>query len=111
MPIIPKRGTKRTRQKPKPQGRRRNSNQQFYNSTAWRRLAKQVERESKGLCEECKRNGRITDATGRKGVTDHIIRVNDRWDLRLQRNNLQRLCNSCHNKKSGREAHNTTNEK
>ena len=107
MPRTPTTGSRRKTTPPRkaPQSGRKHNNQKFYNSAQWRRLAKQVERETNGLCEECKKAGRLKDATGRKGVTDHIIPIRRDWSLRLTRSNLQRLCNKCHNIKSGKEAH------
>lgn len=34
---------------------------------------------------------------------DHILRIEDRPDLRLDLNNLQTLCNECHSRKTRRE--------
>jgi 5-methylcytosine-specific restriction protein A len=75
----------------------------FYNSAQWRKTAKLYEQHSP-LCEECLSKGKETDATGRKGVTDHIKRVKD-GGAKYDFENLQRLCNHCHAVKSGKEAH------
>jgi len=50
------------------------------------------------LCSWCSDVGRVKPAR----VVDHIVRVRDGgefWDL----NNLQTMCDACHNAKSGRE--------
>lgn len=123
MSFIPTRGTKSSRRKATPHARRKRPNQGFYNSMKWRRIAKRVEREQP-ICEECEKKGLITDATGRKGVTDHKFTLNEALRLfekgsisiytfnqyAYGRANLQRLCNRCHNSKSGREAHQKSSE-
>lgn len=106
MPTVPKKHTRR----PyiaygirKAQGRRKNPNYKFYNSKEWRQCAKAYE-SSNPICEQCEKAGNIVDATGRKGVTDHIRPINQ-GGAKFAPENLQRLCNRCHNKKSGSEAH------
>jgi len=80
-------------------GRRVNANSAFYNSPAWRknRLAYLMQNP---YCVLCMEDDRIEPAT----VVDHIVRVNDGGD-RMAWHNLQSLCSTCHNSKSGREAH------
>ena len=52
------------------------------------------------LCEECKRKGRVTLATD----VDHIEPFDGVSDSRrLEWNNLQSLCRSCHNEKTARQ--------
>ena len=81
------------------QGGRWTSNNRFYTSTRRRALrAKKIQADP--LCEECLRQGRTTPAT----VVDHIEPIN-RGGEALAWDNLQSLCASCHNKKSGRESH------
>lgn len=82
---------------------RKNPNQKFYNSTAWRKL-RAIKIAQTPCCEECERQGIITDATGRKGVIDHKTPINEGGEP-LEMDNLETLCNKCHNRKSGREAH------
>lgn len=70
-----------------------------YNSARWKRLRLLVLRDSP-LCANCHANHRIEPAK----VVDHIVRVRDGgefWDI----DNLQTLCQRCHNSKSGRESH------
>lgn len=64
----------------------------FYDTKAWKELRYQVLLEAGFICEMCKRN----EAT----VADHIIPTLVRWDLRLERDNIQALCVSCHNQKT-----------
>lgn len=60
---------------------------QFYNSKAWRQLSKIVLNEHYYVCAKC--GG---DAT----LSDHIIPVRIAWELRLDKANLQPLCEACH---------------
>lgn len=80
-------------------------NKKTYGSWKWRKFSKEY-KERNPLCVKCKEVG-ITSATE---VTDHIERVNLGGDVYDERN-LQPLCKSCHNKKSGREAHGYSEKK
>lgn len=67
----------------------------FYKSKEWRKLSHHWLM-MHPLCESCKRRGIM-----RKGdVVDHIIELRDDFSKRLNKNNLQTLCYSCHNKKT-----------
>ncbi|MFB7142064.1 HNH endonuclease [Gottfriedia sp. NPDC056225] len=68
----------------------------FYDSTLWKKVRDLVMRRDLGLCQQCKREDKITLAD----VVDHIIPIKKRWDLRLDKDNLQALCHKCHNKKT-----------
>lgn len=68
---------------------------QFYSSKAWRELRYQVLLDCGFICEECDRN----EAT----IGDHIIPTKVRWDLRLDRGNIQGICPECHNKKTAED--------
>lgn len=81
------------------QGRRIEANTPFYQSQQWRRVRKQY-LEQHPLCVECQSEGRIVPAR----VVDHIKPINE-GGARFDFKNLQGLCDKCHNKKSGREAH------
>lgn len=74
-------------------------NKQTYNSTRWRKFSKAY-KERYPLCVKCKEKGIISKTE----VTDHIERVNLGGDI-YNESNLQPLCKSCHNSKSGKEAH------
>ena len=74
-------------------------NSSFYSSKRWRSLRNYFIQKNP-LCAQCKRNKIIKGAQ----CVDHIK------PLRLggspvDENNLQSLCNNCHDKKSSREAH------
>lgn len=59
----------------------------FYNSKAWRDLSKLVLNEHYYVCVMCR-----GDAT----LADHIVPVRVDWSKRLDKNNIQPLCESCH---------------
>ena len=75
-----------------------------YHTTRWRKLRLHV-LIHEPLCRECAKNGRVTAAN----VIDHITPVSTGKDeaerdiLHWDNNNLQPLCDSCHNSKSGKE--------
>jgi 5-methylcytosine-specific restriction enzyme A len=71
--------------------------QALYNSTAWRRF-RRVFLADHPLCVECGALGRVTAAN----VVDHVVAIRDGgaiWDEA----NLQPLCATHHDAKSGRE--------
>lgn len=73
-----------------------------YKTKRWRRLREIVLQKSP-LCVTCRDDGRVTPAR----VVDHITPVRrggSFWGL----DNLQPLCDACHNHKSGRESHGLT---
>jgi 5-methylcytosine-specific restriction enzyme A len=70
----------------------------FYAKKAWRNLRAAKLREDP-LCIQCKAKGQLISAT----VVDHIIPRRANPDLELSWDNLQSLCESCHNTKSAKE--------
>lgn len=65
----------------------------FYKSTAWQKKRVQALRRDEYLCRRCKDEfGLITIAD----MVDHIIPTKVEWELRLDIDNLQALCNECH---------------
>ena len=85
--------------KRKQHGRRKERNYTFYNSQLWRNFRKHFI-QNNPLCIECEKIGVIKAAN----VVDHITPINEGGN-KLDVTNLQSLCHSHHNKKSGREAH------
>ena len=71
--------------------------QAFYTSSQWRAVRAQKLQEQP-CCEECLRHGIITPAT----LVDHIIPIKQ-GGARLDFDNLQSLCWSCHSRKSVEE--------
>ena len=82
---------------PKKPFERENSNQEFYNSRAWRNCRK-LFLELNPLCKHCD----VVGLTEPAKVVDHIVPINKGGD-RFNYDNLQALCVSCHNKKSARD--------
>ena len=70
---------------------------EFYSSKAWRSL-RRYKAQISPLCEECERKGLVEP--GRE--VDHRIAIKD-GGQRLDINNLQNLCRSCHARKSSLE--------
>lgn len=65
----------------------------FYKSTAWVKKRKQALRRDEYLCRRCKDEfGLITIAT----LVDHIVPSKVEWELRLDIDNLQAMCDECH---------------
>jgi 5-methylcytosine-specific restriction endonuclease McrA len=71
----------------------------FYQSREWRKLRVDVIEEQKGRCQMCGRSYKI------HGVTihvDHIVPISIDWSRRLDKTNLQVLCEDCNLGKSNR---------
>ena len=81
-------------EKPKKERQTRRARWHGYGTTRWRRMRK-VMLAADPLCRECS-----AIAT----VLDHIQPVRDGGDP-WHHDNLQPLCSTCHNSKSGRESH------
>ena len=84
----------------KPQGRRKRGNQEIYKDKRWKAVRKLALSRDEYVCVKCIEKGLITPAK----VVDHVDPINlggAAFDL----NNLQSLCDPCHNSKSGGEAH------
>lgn len=71
--------------------------QAFYTSKAWKSTRMHKLRDQP-LCEECLRQNRITPAV----LVDHIIPIKN-GGAKLDYNNLQSLCQVCHEIKSIKE--------
>lgn len=72
---------------------------EFYHSKEWKRVRRVALIRDKHLCQHCLAKKRITPAD----VVDHVVPVRVDWNKRLSLNNLQSLCNSCHNKKTAED--------
>lgn len=65
----------------------------FYKSSAWQKKRKQALRRDEYICKRCKDEfGLITIAT----LVDHIVPTKVEWELRLDIDNLQAMCDECH---------------
>lgn len=69
----------------------------FYHSVAWKKARKLAIMKSHGLCVQCYEEGKIVP--GR--VVDHIIPLKEDWTKATDIDNLQYLCQTCHNRKTG----------
>lgn len=78
--------------------RKRNINT-FYHTPEWRRLRKRFINKNP-LCVSCGDKGIVKAAQ----VVDHITPIR-LGGMALSWDNLQSMCHSCHNSKSGGEAH------
>lgn len=69
----------------------------FYSSWQWKELRFQVLKLQGRACQCCGATAGTRDATGKpvKIVVDHIKPISKFWELRLQRTNLQVLCDEC----------------
>lgn len=75
---------------------------EIYATTEWRKVRLFVIARANGLCEECKKRGKIE-----KGKeVDHIEELTDEnkhlWEIAYNPENLQYLCAPCHNNKHSR---------
>lgn len=70
----------------------------IYGSNRWRKLREIVLKRDGGLCQQCRREGRITVAD----VVDHIVELRD-GGCAFCEDNLESLCHACHAKKTARE--------
>lgn len=67
----------------------------FYHSREWKSVRDKVAKRDGGLCQQCMRDGRTTPYD----VVDHIVEIED-GGSKLNMDNLECLCHSCHNKKT-----------
>lgn len=66
----------------------------FYKSAAWQKCRAVVMLRDHYLCQPCLKRDRIVPAD----LVHHIKHLEDEPDLALDPNNLESVCNSCHNK-------------
>lgn len=74
------------------------SSRVFYGTAAWKSLRDRKLKKDP-LCQVCLSNGFLKDGHD----IDHIIEIKDDYSLRLDINNLQTLCRSCHMHKTHKE--------
>lgn len=66
----------------------------FYNSKAWKDLRKFIMQRDNYLCVHCAKEGIAEAAID----VNHIKKLKDAWDDRLNQDNLEALCRKCHAK-------------
>lgn len=65
----------------------------FYGGGDWVRLRAVAMVRDNHLCQRCLKSNRLQAAH----VVHHLIEVRDDWNKRLDLNNLESLCHTCHN--------------
>jgi len=81
----------------------------FYNTKRWRKKRKYILARDSYLCRECRKYGRTAEAKAVHHITPieefalklikGIIDIAEFFRLALEDDNLESLCNPCHNKK------------
>jgi len=71
----------------------------FYNSEAWKKVRRLALIRDNHCCVKCHEEGRVVRASH----VDHILELQDSWELRSELTNLQSLCIPCHTKKTAEE--------
>lgn len=66
----------------------------FYHSYKWQQKKAHILRRAEYACEECKRYGRMIEAT----EVHHVKHLEGYPELALDDSNLKALCKGCHNK-------------
>ena len=93
-----KANTKRYNQEVR-QNRRNKEYTAFYNSTQWRKLRQQVLIRDNYMCQHCLADGIVND---KDLIVHHKIELKRDWSKRLDMENLEAVCVSCHNKIHGK---------
>lgn len=74
----------------------------FYHTARWRQTRERALRRDRYQCQECKRYGRVRQAT----TVHHIIFLEDCPEKAYDLTNLVSLCATCHNRKHPEKASN-----
>jgi len=78
---------------------RNKKHDQFYHSSSWIKCRDYIKIRDNGLCKHCLNEKRITVGV----LVDHIVPLSIDWSKRLDEDNLQLLCQSCHNAKTNED--------
>jgi len=70
----------------------------FYKSREWKQTRQLVLLRDNYLCQSCLKQDRVVPAV----MVHHIVELKQDWNKRLDLNNLESMCNSCHNKVHGK---------
>lgn len=73
--------------------KRNQESNKFYHSKAWKSLRSLV-LSNYPFCVDCGKPAQMVD---------HKVAIKDNWDKRLDEDNLQPMCNICHNRKENQE--------
>ena len=76
----------------------------FYHSQAWRQMSQRIMGRDHYECQECRKKMKAGIRTKIKPATQvhHIIPYEVRPDLGLDEDNLEAICDGCHNEAHGR---------
>ena len=77
----------------------REQRNQFYNSSEWRTIRRQVLKRDHYECVWCREEGKVTTENLE---VDHIKELEFYPEFALDLDNLRTLCKECHNKRHGR---------
>ncbi|MFS9217521.1 HNH endonuclease [Streptococcus mitis] len=77
----------------------REQRNQFYNSSEWRTIRRQVLKRDHYECVWCRDEGKVTTTNLE---VDHIKELEFYPEFALDLDNLRTLCKSCHNKRHNR---------
>lgn len=82
----------------------REEKMRFYHSQAWRRMSERILIRDHYECQECRKKLRSGIRTKIKRATQvhHIVPYETRPDLGLDEDNLEAICDGCHNEAHGR---------
>ena len=75
---------------------RNKKHERFYSSGQWKKVRTHIMSRYGGLCRSCAE----FDMDVRADVVDHIVPIEINWELKINFDNLQPLCHSCHNRKT-----------
>ena len=79
----------------------------FYNDRVWRKKRKDIIERDNKECQKCKRRGKFNKAT----CVHHKKHLRENPLLALDDDNLESLCDSCHNEEHPEKLNNDTKEK
>ena len=80
---------------PKPARKKDTRESRFRSTAAWQKKTAEILERDHYLCKHCVSNGRISFG---KLEVHHIVPLSERYDLRLDSDNLISLCLACHDK-------------
>lgn len=66
----------------------------FYRGTDWQRIRKSALVRDNYLCQRCLKQKKIQKAQ----VVHHVVEIKEDWNQRLNLDNLESLCRTCHNR-------------
>lgn len=66
----------------------------IYSTERWKQKRKRILRRDGYRCQECRKYGKITEAT----IVHHIKEVEDYPELAWENDNLESVCMACHNR-------------